>query len=242
MGKRELGRRDVLALSAGAALAGVSGRAAQAAEPVDLRLVLAADVSRSVDQREFQLQREGYAAALTDVRVVRALTSGPLRRVAVTFMEWSGVTAQQVIVDWSVIGDDETAADVAARILAAPRPFADRTAIGAALEVSIGMIRRCPHPAPRSVIDVSGDGTNTNGPDPRVVREAAVAAGITINGLVILSPEPIPWNPYHTHPPGGLDEWYRQNVAAGPGAFVMPVENFETFGFALVSKLLREVS
>jgi hypothetical protein len=92
------------------------------------------------------------------------------------------------------------------------------------------------------VIDVSGDGTNTNGLEPSVARDAAMALGITINGLVILSTQEMPWMPWHTHPPGGLDEYYRQNVAGGPGAFVMVAEDFNTFASAIINKLVREIA
>lgn len=212
------------------------------AEQVDLRLVLAADVSRSVDDGEFELQRQGYAAAFRDPRVLRAIQSGAIGRIAVSYIEWSGITAQRVIVPWTIIGDEESAAYFAGALLAEPRPFAERTAIGVALQYAIAQFENSGHESQRRTIDVSGDGTNTNGTEPAVARDLAVAAGITVNGLVILSPEPMPWNPMHTHPPGGLDNYYRQNVAGGPGAFVIVVEDFNTFGYAIANKLIREIA
>lgn len=212
------------------------------AERVDLQLVLAADVSRSVDSEEFRLQREGYAAAFNDPRVLRAIKSGGLGKIAVCYFEWSGEWAQQMIADWTVIEDEESAAGFAAAILRPPRPFADRTSIGVAIDYAVRQFGRSGHESNRRTIDVSGDGTNTNGKPPTIARDQALALGIVINGLVILSPEPMPWNPYHTHPPGGLDNYFRENVAGGPGSFVIVVEDFNSFSFAIANKLIREIA
>jgi len=212
------------------------------AEPVDLQLILAADVSRSIDEQEFELQRKGYAAALTHPRVLQAIRGGEKGRIAICYLEWSGESFQQVLIDWTVIHDDESAGAVADMLLRAPRPFANRTSIGVAIDYAVTQFKRSPHSGARRIIDVSGDGTNTNGLDPVVAREAAVAQGITINGLVILSAEPMPWNPWHTHPPEGLDEYYRRNVAGGPGAFVLVAEDFNSFAYAIVNKLVREIA
>lgn len=230
-------RRLLLAIGL-TVLAALPGRA----ETVDLQLVLAADVSRSVDDNEFRLQREGYAAALTDPRVLRAIQSGQIGRIAICYFEWSGESFQQMIVDWMVIGDEETAGLFADRLVKAPRPFANRTSIGVAIDYAAEQFLRSGHDSQRRTIDVSGDGTNTNGKHPAIARETAVANGITINGLVILSPEPMPWNPWHTHPPEGLEEYYRQNVAGGPGAFVIAAEDFNSFAYAIVNKLIREIA
>ena len=213
-----------------------------AADNVDLALVLAVDVSRSIDDGEYDLQRKGYAAALSDPRVVKAITAGETGRIALCYFEWSGEFSQQVIVDWMVIHDAASAEQAAAQILAAPRPFANRTSIGVAIEYAIGLLGRSPHRASRHVIDVSGDGTNTNGVEPSTMRDAAVAQGVTINGLVINNPSEMPWIPWHTHPPGGLDNYYRENVAGGPGAFVMQADNFESFSTAIIDKLVREIA
>lgn len=213
-----------------------------AAEDVDLELVLAADVSRSVDEVEFQLQRQGYAAALTDRRVMMAIRSGPIGKIALSMFEWSGEFAQRVLIDWMVVSDEESAAFAAERLLTQPRPFAERTAIGVALEYAISMFPRNPHRGARRTIDLSGDGTNTNGILPSIVRDRAVAAGITINALVILSPEPMPWNPMHTHPPGGLQLYFEKNVIGGPGAFAMVVDDHKTFVQAMASKLVKEIA
>lgn len=212
------------------------------AETVDLQLVLAADVSRSVDEGEFRLQRDGYAAAFSDPRVLKAIRSGQVGRIAVCYVEWSGEWAQRVIIDWTIIADEESAGAFGDALLKAPRPFAERTAIGVAIDFAVEQFKRSGHQSERRTIDVSGDGTNTNGKHPTVARDAAVAAGITINGLVILSPEPMPWNAWHTHPPGGLENWFRENVAGGPGSFVLVAEDFNSFAFAIVNKLIREIA
>jgi hypothetical protein len=235
MGRRTL--RLIAALAVTLLLA-----AGARAEQVDLHLVLAADVSRSVDDNEFRLQREGYAQAFNDPRVVRAIQSGALGRIAVTYVEWSGEWAQKVVVDWTVVADGESAGAFADAILAPPRSFADRTSIGVAIDFSAALFAKSPHESKRRTIDVSGDGTNTNGTPAEVARDRAVAQGITINGIVILSPEPMPWNPWHTHPPGGLENWYRERVVGGPGAFVMVAEDFSSFAYAIANKLIREIA
>ena len=225
-------------------LAGVAAvpAAAAAAEQVDLLLVLAADVSRSVDNAKFQLQREGYAAAISDPRVLDAIRSGRNGRVGLTFVEWSGVGSQRVLIDWTTIGDAETARGFGDRLLEAPRSFADRTSISGAIEFAMGQLARAPYESARRTIDVSGDGTNNAGRDVTLARDEAVAQGVTINGLVILSETPLAWNPDHTNPPGGLQNYYRNNVIGGPGAFVLVAENFNSFGQAIVKKMIAEVA
>jgi hypothetical protein len=215
---------------------------AVAAEPVDLLLVLAADVSRSVDDGKFRLQRSGYASALENPRVQEAIRSGAHRRIAVSFIEWSGVVSQKVVIDWTAVGDEKSAREFGDRLLEAPRSFADRTSISAGIDFAMAQLARAPFESPRRTIDVSGDGTNNSGRDVTTARDEAVAKGVTINGLVILSNSPTPWNPEHTNPPGGLAHYYRTNVVGGPGAFVIVAENFESFGTALVSKLVAEIA
>ena len=219
-----------------------SGAPARADEPVDLLLVLAADVSRSVNHVKFQLQREGYAAAIADKRVLEAISSGRHRRIAVCFVEWSGANAQQVVIDWTVIGDDAAARKFGDQLLELPRSFADRTSIGGAIDFSMQMLARSPFKAARRTIDISGDGTHNSGRDVTIARDEAVAQGVTINGLVILSDRPMAWNPEHTHPPGGLVNYFRNNVIGGPGAFVVTAENFEAFGQAIVKKMIAEIA
>jgi hypothetical protein len=214
---------------------------ASAAEQVDLLLVLAADVSRSVDSEKFQLQREGYAAAISDPRVLDAIGSGRNGRVGVAFVEWSGIGSQRVVTDWTTVSDAESAKGFGDRLLEAPRSFADRTSISGAIEFAMGQFARAPFGSARRTIDVSGDGTNNSGPDVMQVRDEAIAQGVTINGLVILSETPLAWNPDHTNPPGGLENYYRNNVIGGPGAFVL-AQNFSSFGQAIVKKMIAEVA
>jgi hypothetical protein len=216
--------------------------ASLAAEQVDLLLVLAADVSRSIDTEKFQLQRDGYAAAITDPRVLEAIKSGRVGRIGVSFVEWSGLASQRVVIDWTTIGDADSAKNFADRLLEAPRSFADRTSISSAIEFAMAHLARAPFESPRHTIDVSGDGTNNSGGDVAQARDAALARGVTINGLVILSETPLAWNPDHTNPAGGLENYYRNNVIGGPGAFVMAAEGFSSFGRAIVKKMIAEVA
>lgn len=214
----------------------------RAAEKVDLLLVLAADVSRSVDQTKFQLQRDGYAAAITDPRVMNAIMSGATRRIAVCFVEWSGAGGQKVVIDWSMLDGPDAARKFSDALVEAPRSFADRTSISGAIDFSMEMLALAPFEAPRRTIDISGDGTHNSGRGLLAAREDALATGVTINGLVILSERPLPWNPEHTNPPGGLEKYFQDNVIGGPGAFVMVAENFQSFGQALISKLVAEIA
>ncbi len=235
-----------LARIAGAALViaalSVLGTVARAQEQVDLLLVLASDVSRSVDTRKFQLQREGYAAALSNRRVVEAIQSGPHGKIAICFVEWSGATSVKLVIDWTIVGDAASARKIGDQMLELPRSFADRTSISAGLEFAFAQLERSPFKAARRTIDVSGDGTNNSGRDIASVRDEVTAKGVTVNGLVILSDSPLPWNPEHTNPPGGLGEYYRRNVIGGPGAFVMVAENHDSFGQAIVKKMIAEIA
>jgi hypothetical protein len=223
-------------------LALLQPRSARAEQEVDLLLVLAADVSRSVDATKFKLQREGYAAALESPRVVKAIESGPAGRIAVAFVEWSGAAAQAVMVDWTIVANAEDARRLGGRIVAAPRLFMDRTAIGNAIDYAVRVLEAAPFRADRRVIDVSGDGTSNAGGSLLAAREEALTKGITINGLAILSAVPLPNNPSHTHPPGGLLSYFERNVIGGPGAFALAAEGFEEFGASIVSKLVKEIS
>lgn len=232
--------RSVLVLAA--LVVGIGGTPARAAETVDLLLVLAADVSRSVDAAKFQLQREGYAAAITNPRVLDAIRSGPNSRIAVAFVEWSGIGAQKVVIDWTVIGDEKSARKFGDQLAEAPRSFADRTSISGGIDFAMSMLARAPYEAARRTIDVSGDGTNNSGRDVTLARDEAVKQGVTINGLVILSERPLSWNVEHTNPPGGLDNYYRNNVIGGPGAFVVVAEDFNSFGQAIIKKMIAEIA
>lgn len=214
----------------------------RAAEPVDLLLVLAADVSRSIDSQKFQLQREGYAAALANPRVLEAIQSGRRGRIGVLFLEWSGLGNQKVVIDWMLIDGPNAAQTFGDRLLESPRSFADRTSISGGIDAAVAQLARTPFSAERRTIDVSGDGTNNAGRDVGQARDEALALGITINGLVILSETPLPWNPEHTNPPGGLAKYYRDNVIGGPGSFVLEAKDFDSFGEAIVKKMIAEIA
>ena len=212
------------------------------AQLVDMLLVLAADVSRSIDEEEFNLQRKGYAAALSDQRVLRAITQGEHGAIAITYVEWSDTLDQQTVVDWTTIRDGEDAAAMAATILRAPRSFTSRTSISGAIYFAMGQFTSAKATADKRVLDISGDGTNNSGPPVTEARDQAVAAGITINGLAIINTKAGPGFTLHTQPPGGLPEYFRQNVIGGPGCFLLQVENFDTFADAITRKLVSEIA
>jgi Protein of unknown function (DUF1194) len=229
-----------VALLATAVCASLPARADEG--EVDLLLVLAADVSRSVDDAKFKLQREGYAAAIVDPRVVKAMTGGPNGRIALVFVEWASEWEQKIVIDWTVIAGARDAEGFSGRILAAERPYRGRTSISAAIDFSMLVLTRSPFQAARRVIDISGDGTNNSGREVTTARNEAIAKGVTINGLVILSEVPLPTNPAHTHPPGGLTAYYENNVIGGPGAFVVEAESFAAFGQLITNKLVKEIA
>jgi uncharacterized protein DUF1194 len=231
-------KRLVVAVLAVLAAATPAARAAD----VDLLLILAADVSRSIDDVEFNLQRKGYATALSDPKVLTAIAGGPNQSIAICFVEWSDTLDQKVVVDWTTIRDGEDAAAVGAAMLAAPRSFASRTSISGAIYFSLGQFVGTAPSAERHIIDISGDGTSNAGPPVTEARDQAVAKGITINGLAIINTQTRPGFTMHTQPPGGLPKYYQENVIGGPGAFLLVVENFETFADALTRKLVSEIA
>src|SRR6478736_2618883 len=208
---------------------------------VDLEVILAADVSRSIDDAEFDLQRKGYAAALTDPRVLTAIRGRSVAAIGVCFIEWSGDEEQQVVVDWTEIRDEEAAGSVAAAILAAPRSFMGRTSISAAIDLAMAHFAKSKWQAKRRVIDISGDGTNNSGRPVTEARDQAIARGITINGLAIINDKPNLGYSAHTQPPGGLPLYYRQNVIGGPNSFLLVVQDFNSFADAMAQKLAKEI-
>jgi len=236
---RQISRRAAIVLAFASALFAASPART---EPVDLLLVLAADVSRSVDSQKFQLQREGYAAALADPRVIDAIQSGRRGRIGLLFLEWSGFGNQKVVIDWTVVDGPKAAQAFGDRLLESPRSFADRTSISGGIDAAVAQLARAPFEAQRRTIDVSGDGTNNAGRDVGLARDEALALGISINGLVILSDTPLPWNPEHTNPPGGLTKYYRDNVIGGPGSFALEAKDFNSFGEAIVKKMIAEIA
>ncbi len=218
------------------------GGPAQAATPVDLLLALVSDVSRSIDNSEFSLEKRGYEAAFNSPDVIAAVKAGSVGAIAVTYIEFASSYEVRTVLDWTVIRDEASATDFVDRLRTAPRSFWGRTAIGSGIDQALRAMSEAPFDAPRRVIDVCGDGTNNNGPDVAAVRGQAVEAGVTVNGLAIINEHPVSWTFAHVQPPGGLANYYRDNVIGGPGSFVLEVHDFRTFGTAMTRKLVNEIA
>lgn len=220
-------RRDVLA-GLGAAAAGPM--AATEREEVDLLLVLAIDASGSLGNERLRMQREGHARAIASPAFLSAVALGPLGRIAVTVFEWSNEGRQDQIVAWTLVRDDADARSVAARLMHAPHPIPGYTSISGAIDRAAGLLAQAPYAAVRRVIDVSGNGQNNDGRPVTTARDAATAMGITINGLPILDAV------------AGLDSYFARHVIGGPGAFLVPARNLQSFEAAIRRKLLTEVA
>ncbi len=219
-----------------------AGAADDEAAQVDVALVLVSDVSRSIDDSEFQLQKAGYTAAFTSEAVVAAIKAGPHGAIAVAYVEFASAGDVRTVLDFAIVRDADTARALAGRISAAPRSFWGRTAIGAGLEAAMHDLASSPFHGARQVIDVCGDGTNNAGPDVAAARDAAVAAGITVNGLTIINDHPASYIYAHVQPPGGLTKYYREHVIGGPGSFVLEVHDFNSFSAAMTRKLIDEIA
>ena len=218
------------------------GTALAAGDSVDVALVLVTDVSRSVHDGEFALMKQGYGSAFTDRDVVTAIKGGAVGRIAVTYVEFAGAGEVRTVVDWTVIADLASAEAFVARLRAAPRSYWGRTSISGGIDHAMKELARAGFDAQRRVIDVCGDGTNNHGRDVVAARDEAVEAGVTINGLSIINDNPIAWNLAHTQPPGGLTNYYRENVTGGIGTFVLEIHDFRSFGEAMKRKLLNEIA
>jgi hypothetical protein len=206
---------------------------AQAADmPVDLELVLTTDVSRSIDEQEFKLQRAGYAQAFRDKRVIDAIRGGGIQRIAVVFVEWTGVGLQKIVIDWTLLDSAASAEAFARQLEDLPRTYyvGGGTAVGEAIYHAATLFENNGFEAERRVIDVSGDGPTNRGRPASVARDFVVSQGIVINGLPILGLEP------------RLESYYATQVIGGPGAFSVPAEGFEDFANAVRSKLIREIA
>jgi len=244
------GSRIGLALGAALAIAAfvsLARPAAAAGAPVavDAAIVLAADVSRSIDDEEFALQRRGYADAIQSQQVLDAVSTGPHGAIALAYVEWAGDGEDKVVVDWAVIRNQTDASAFAAALTAAPRSFVGRTAIGTAIDYSFAMFAESAFATDRRVIDVSGDGANNQGRVVTDARDAAVGAGAIINGLAIFNKKAAAMGGYlalHTNPPGGIAQYYRDNVTGGSGAFVLQIDDFKSFGEAMMRKLVNEIA
>lgn len=222
----------ILALWAGMVPAGA------AEEQVDVELVLAVDVSYSMDLDELALQRDGYIQAVTSPEFLNALKLGPNGRVALSYMEWAGVDEQKLVVDWTIVDSPTTAARFATAIQEAPLRRVYRTSISGAMTFGAALFDNNGIHGLRRVIDISGDGTNNQGPLVEPTRDGVVARGITINGLPLLLKEPA----------GSmldieqLDVYYEDCVIGGPGAFMIPIRAKHEFADAIKTKLVLEVA
>ena len=236
-------RRTLLGATAAIAAAALGPRPAGAqpdpdAEAVDVLLVLAVDVSRSMDEDEARLQREGYRKAIAHPRVMEAVRGGMNGAIGLAYVEWSGAEQQRLVVPWTRIASQADADAWAAALGRAPRTSLRQTSISGGLDFSRRVLAEAPWQSARRVIDVSGDGVNNSGPPAEEARDRAVAEGITVNGLAIVNEHPT----YGLLPRVPLDEYYRESVVGGPGAFVIAIEEFESFGVAVRRKLIWEIS
>ncbi len=218
--------------------------AARAADPVgvDVALVLVDDVSGSINDGEFDLQKQGYLAAFTDPRVIAAIRGGPSGAIAVRYLEFASAYEVKNVIDWTVIRDAQSARAFAQAMKDAPRSFRGRTAIGAGIDLAVKDLGEGGFSAARKVIDVCGDGTNNSGREVTDARDDALKQGITINGLAIANESPIPWLQAHTHPPGGLPAYYRENVTGGESSFVLEIHDYQAFEEAMTRKLINEIA
>ncbi len=213
--------------------------AAAADEPVDLELVLAVDVSLSMDMEEQLLQREGYVRAFLDPMVIQAIESGVHGKIAVAYMEWAGAASQIVTMNWTVIDGAASAAEFSASLAEASISRLRRTSVSGAIDFSRSMFQRNGYQGLRRVIDVSGDGPNNQGGPVVVARDAAVAEGITINGLPFLANPSASMSLFDLPE---LDIYYEDCVIGGPGAFLIPVHTPQEFAEAIRNKLVLEIA
>jgi hypothetical protein len=212
------------------------------AEDVDVALVLVTDVSQSIDDSEFKLEKDGYTSAFTNDKVLEAIKDGPIGKIAVAYVEFASSYEVRTVLDWTVINDRASAKAFADKLVAAPRSFWGRTAISAGIDQAVQLLAENGLNATRRVIDVGGDGTNNAGREAAEARDDAVKAGITINGLAIINDHPMAWTFAHVQPPGGLVKYYRENVTGGPGSFVLEVHDFYSFGEAVTRKLVNDIA
>jgi hypothetical protein len=212
-------------------LAVVTVSPALAQTNVDLQLVLAVDASGSVNDARFELQKQGYAAAFRDPQVLKAIMSGGEQAIAVTMMQWTGPFMHVQVVPWTLLKDAASARAFGNAIAASQRElYGGGTSISGAIDQSMLLLSQSPFASQRRTIDISGDGANTSGRSIINARDEAVRNGVSINGLPILSLEPM------------LDTYYYNNVIGGPGAFMIPVANYENFADAVVKKLILEIA
>jgi hypothetical protein len=207
------------------------GQGAAAQPAVDLQLALMVDASGSVNQYRFELQKRGYVAALRNPRVLGAILGGRTQSIAISMVQWTGPYLQVVVLPWTILKDEDSIMSAADIIERTPRQlFGGGTSISGAIDYAMTMFPQSPFKAERQVIDVSGDGSNNGGRSIIRARDEAVEKGATINGLPILAVEPY------------LDQYYRDYVIGGPGAFMIVAKDFESFGEAILKKMIIEIA
>lgn len=217
-------------------------RAQTAAQTVDVALVIVDDVSGSINDDEYRLEKQGYYDAFTNPAVISAIQGGPMGSIAVSFIEFAGAGQVETVLPWTILKDADTAKAFAEKMQAAPRSSWGHTAIGDGITAAEEALKQSGVTASRRVIDVAGDGTNNSGRPVQEARDEIARQGIIINGLAIANESDIPWLQRHTHPPGGLANYYRQNVTAGETSFVLEVHDYKTFGDAVLRKLIQEIA
>ncbi|MCO6050078.1 DUF1194 domain-containing protein [Mesorhizobium sp. RP14(2022)] len=217
---------------------GLITTSANAAEPVDVELVLAVDVSLSMSPDELEIQRKGYAAALTDPQVLKAVADGVNGRIAVTYFEWAGTSSQHVVVPWTILATAEDAKAIAAKLSSAIPNSARRTSISAALSFANDLFAESSFQGMKRVVDISGDGPNNQGAPIQEIRDTLIGQGITINGLPLMTS-----GGYSSfYDVKNLDRYYSDCVIGGPGAFMVPVNEWEQFPDAIRRKLVLELA
>ncbi len=223
-----------------AALISLPAHATEPKVSVDILLVLAADVSGSIDDNQVELQRDGYATALTDPRVVQALRSGPHGRAAVAYVEWSGTNQHTLAADWTLVDGSESAHALAHKIASAKAPLRSHTMLGGALWFCRKLLDDAPYTAEYRVIDVSGDGQDDESSSTIGERNTLVAQGVVINALVVGTPQP--GRKYQEDSLRVGEHYYRSAVIGGRGSFVMVAKNYHHFTESLIKKLLAEIA
>jgi len=231
--------RRVAAVAALAFLSGASASVAMAEESVDLELVLAVDISGSMDSEEAELQKQGYVAAFRHRDVIAAIRSGANGKIAVTYVEWAGPQFQQVVVPWSIVSDEATASAFADAIAASPIRNAFGTSISSGLAFAASRFEESGTRGERRAIDVSGDGPNNMGEPVDHVRDAVLGQGIVVNGLPVMIDSSVSFGRTRI---GDLDVYYRDCVIGGPGSFIVPVHDLAGFGEAVRRKLVLEIA
>jgi len=211
--------------------AAAAGAPALAQTAVDLQLALMVDASGSVNQYRFELQKRGYVAAFRNPRVLEAILSGRTQSIAVAMVQWTGPFLHAQVLPWTLIKDEASAKSTATIVESTPRQlFGGGTSISGAIDHAMSMFPQSPFKAERRIIDVSGDGSNNSGRSVVRARDEAVAADVTINGLPILAFEPY------------LDQYYKDYVIGGPGAFMVVAKDFESFADAILKKMITEIA